>query len=52
MNKLPSDWQIKTLNEVCFPSSSNITYKDVKDKKGNYPIFWRKRYRSLCGFLF
>lgn len=39
MNKLPSDWQIKTLNEVCFPSSSNIAYKDVKDKKGNYPIF-------------
>lgn len=39
MNKLPDDWQIKTLNEVCFPSSSNIAYKDVKDKKGNYPIF-------------
>ncbi len=39
MNKLPSDWQIKTLNEVCFPSNSNIAYKDVKDKKGNYPIF-------------
>ena len=39
MNKLPSDWQIKTLNEVCFPSNSNIAYKDVKDKKGDYPIY-------------
>ena len=39
MNKLPNGWQIKTLSEVCSPSSSNIAFKDVKDKKGDYPIY-------------
>ena len=39
MNKLPNGWQIKTLNDVCIPSSSNISFKEVKDKKGDYPIY-------------
>ena len=39
MNKLPNGWKIKTLSEVCSPSSSNIAFKDVKDKKGDYPIY-------------
>ena len=40
MNKLPNGWQIKTIKEVCSPSSSNIAFKkDVKDKKGDYPIY-------------
>ena len=39
MNKLPNGWQIKTLSEVCSPSSSNIAFKDKKDKKGYYPIY-------------
>ena len=37
--ELPNGWQIKTLSEVCAPSSSNIAFKDVKDKKGDYPIY-------------
>lgn len=33
------NWEIKTLNDVCIPSSSNIAFKEVKDKKGDYPIY-------------
>lgn len=33
------NWEAKTLNDVCIPSSSNIAFKEVKDKKGDYPIY-------------
>ena len=50
MNKLPNGWQIKTLSEVCSPSSSNIAFKDVKDKKGDYPIYGASGIVAYCDF--
>lgn len=36
---LPTSWQIKTLGEVCVSTNSNITFKNIQDKKGDYPIY-------------
>ncbi|MGX2973148.1 restriction endonuclease subunit S [Helicobacter sp. T3_23-1059] len=36
---LPKNWQIKELGEVCVSTSSNITFKNIQDKKGDYPIY-------------
>ncbi|WP_337195382.1 restriction endonuclease subunit S [Campylobacter sp. B0100352/1] len=33
------NWEIKTLEEVCKNSSSNLALKDIKDKNGRYPVF-------------
>lgn len=38
-NNLPTSWQIKTLDEVCVSTNSNITFKNIQDKKGDYPIY-------------
>lgn len=38
-DNLPKGWEIKTLEEVCIYSSSNIALKDIKNKKGNYPVY-------------
>lgn len=38
-SKLPKSWQIKTLGEVCVSTNSNITFKNIQDKKGDYPIY-------------
>lgn len=37
--QLPTSWQIKTLGEVCVSTNSNITFKNIQDKKGDYPIY-------------
>lgn len=37
--KLPQGWTIKTLGEVCVSTNSNITFKNIQDKKGDYPIY-------------
>lgn len=39
MNALSTNWQIKTLGEVCVSTNSNITFKNIQDKKGDYPIY-------------
>lgn len=38
-SNLPTSWQIKTLGEVCVSTNSNITFKNIQDKKGDYPIY-------------
>lgn len=38
-SNLPTLWQIKTLGEVCVSTNSNITFKNIQDKKGDYPIY-------------
>ena len=52
MNKLPNGWQIKTLSEVCSPSSSNIAFKDVKDKKRRLSDLRSERHCGIFRFLF
>ena len=39
MNDLPKNWQLKTLAQVCTSTGSNITLKNIQDKKGDYPIY-------------
>ncbi|MCR6578167.1 restriction endonuclease subunit S [Campylobacter insulaenigrae] len=39
MTKLPQGWEVKTIEEVCKNSSSNLALKDIKDKNGQYPVF-------------
>ncbi|EAK5747812.1 restriction endonuclease subunit S [Campylobacter lari] len=39
MTKLPQGWKVKTIEEVCKNSSSNLALKDIKDKNGQYPVF-------------
>lgn len=38
-SNLPTSWQIKTLGEVCVSTNSNITFKNIQDKKGDCPIY-------------
>ncbi|EAK3931388.1 restriction endonuclease subunit S [Campylobacter jejuni] len=39
MTNLPQGWEVKTIEEVCKNSSSNLALKDIKDKNGDYPVF-------------
>lgn len=39
MTNLPQGWEVKTIEEVCKNSSSNLALKDIKDKNGQYPVF-------------
>lgn len=37
--KLIKSYNKKTLEEICIYSTSNIAIKDIKNKKGNYPVY-------------
>ncbi|EAJ5709256.1 restriction endonuclease subunit S [Campylobacter lari] len=39
ITNLPQGWKVKTIEEVCKNSSSNLALKDIKDKNGQYPVF-------------
>ncbi|EIA7118206.1 restriction endonuclease subunit S [Campylobacter jejuni] len=39
MTNLSRGWEVKTIEEVCKNSSSNLALKDIKDKNGQYPVF-------------
>ena len=36
---LPKGWELKTIADVCFPKSSNISQNQLADDDGEYPIF-------------
>lgn len=38
-DKLIKSYNKKTLEEICIYSTSNIAIKDIKNKKGNYPVY-------------
>ncbi|WP_394964950.1 restriction endonuclease subunit S [uncultured Helicobacter sp.] len=39
MTHLPQGWEVKTIEDVCKNSNSNLALKDIKDKSGDYPVF-------------
>lgn len=39
MTHLPQGWEVKTIENVCKNSNSNLALKDIKDKSGDYPVF-------------
>ncbi|MFC3867479.1 restriction endonuclease subunit S [Helicobacter equorum] len=39
MKKIPQGWEVKTIEDVCKNSNSNLALKDIKDKSGDYPVF-------------
>lgn len=50
MNKLPKNWQVKTLAEVCTSKNSNIVLSSIENNTGKYPIYGAKGFLKTIDF--
>lgn len=50
MNKLPKNWEVKTLAEVCTSKNSNIVLSSIENNTGKYPIYGAKGFLKTIDF--
>lgn len=49
-HKLPKNWQVKTLAEVCTSKNSNIVLSSIENNTGKYPIYGAKGFLKTIDF--
>lgn len=47
---MKTNWQTKTLGEVCEKGSSNVSLNKIQDNKGDYPIYGAKGFLKKVDF--